>query len=91
MSYLVICRFYPEVSVFGKAGALRKGAWRVESCYRSEPLLVTEPTIPFISVVSFKLLRMYSIRPRQVGSWCSPRKILNEWLDACRTTARRAA
>ena len=90
MTYRVICTYHPDVAVFGKGGALRKGAWRVLACPRatSASAAVSKPVL-VLSNLSPRLLVVSSPRRRQPNSWCSPRKILAEWLQA-RAEVRRS-
>ena len=91
MTYRVICTYRPDVAVFGKGGALKKGAWRVLACFQpmTAPYRNGLPVQVFDAGRDGRMLVVNSLHRRQPNSWCSPRKILAEWLKA-RAEVRRS-
>ena len=85
MTYRVICQYLPDAAVHA-VGRPGRGAWRVVACAQAtpasaalmRPVLVLQPCAGFPQ----RLLVVTSHRHRQPNSWCSPRKIINEWLVA---------
>lgn len=80
MTYRVICKYCPDVGTFrGK-----RGAWRAVDCWRVPSVHPSRTVLVFDTGREGKLLVVSSLRPRQRNSWCNPRSILTEWLEAQR-------
>ena len=80
MIYRVICKYLPDANV-NAVGRPGRGAWRVVACAEttSASAAVLRPVL-CLANLSPKLLVVSSPLRRQPNSWCSPRKILAEWL-----------
>lgn len=89
--YRIVCKFVPSIR-FTPTGGQFAGSWRVVACMPatapamavSKPVMIVRytpgqeegmPTGP-----EGKYLVLSSPSRRQPNSWCSPRKILEEWL-----------
>ena len=78
MTYIVICKYCPDVGTF----RVSRGAWRVVDSYAVRMLAQYRRVQVFDVGRDGKLLAIASIKPRQRNSWCSPRRILYEWMEA---------